>query len=110
MQASISIDPFPLIGIIIPFHNEAQGLPAFLRFLRKTLEAVGDPYEIICVDDGSCDTGWQIIEEKSKLDKHIKGISLTRHFGKDSAIRAGLHAISANAALSWMRTCSIPLN
>ena len=94
-----TIESTPFIGIIIPFRNEAQGLPAFLHTLIKTLDTVGESYEIICVDDGSEDAGWEILQGAARTDKRVKGIQLTRHFGKESAIRAGLRAVSAHAAI-----------
>ena len=99
MNAPAAIDPSPLIDVIVPFRNEAQGLPSFLQSLRKNLETIGNPYEVICVDDGSDDSGWQILKEEIKISGYIKGIRLTRHFGKENAIRAGLRAVSAKAAI-----------
>jgi glycosyltransferase involved in cell wall biosynthesis len=99
MITAIMPESTPLVGVIIPFRNEEKCLPAFLQSLRKTLDSIGEHYEIIFVDDGSNDDGWNIIEKEAKIDQHIRGIRLTRHFGKENSIRAGLNAVSARTAL-----------
>lgn len=89
----------PIIGVVVPFRDEEQCLPILLQSLRFNLESCVASWEIILIDDGSVDHGWQIICQKSETDSRIKGIKLNRGFGKESAVRAGLAAVSAKAAI-----------
>lgn len=89
----------PIIGVVIPFRNEEQCLPILLQSLQFNLESCVSSWEIILIDDGSVDQGWQIICQKSEADYRIKGIRLNRGFGKEGAVRAGLAVVSAKAAI-----------
>lgn len=89
----------PLIAIVAPFRDEAQCLPIFIESLRKNLESLTQDYEIILIDDGSVDNGWEILIENSTTDPRIKGIRFNRRFGKENAIRAGLAAVSAQTTI-----------
>lgn len=89
----------PLVSIVAPFRDEAQCLPAFIESLRKNLDSCVQSYEIILIDDGSVDNGWEILAKNAITDSRIKGIRFNRGFGKESAIRAGLAAVSAKAAI-----------
>lgn len=88
-----------LIGVIAPLRDEAQCLPDFIKSVRQNLDSCAQSWEIILIDDGSVDNGWEIITKQSIVDPRIKGIRFNRGFGKESAIRAGLDAVSAKAAI-----------
>jgi len=99
MHTATKPEGTPLIGVVVPFLNEGKCLPAFLRSLRQTLDSIGEPYEMVFVDDGSNDDGWAIIAKEAQIDRRIHGMRLTRHFGKENSIRAGLQAVSARSAI-----------
>lgn len=80
------------ISIIVPCYNEEESLPIFYNELCKTMEemrAVAD-FEILLVDDGSRDRTLNIARTLAHRDTRVKYISLSRNFGKESAIYAGL--------------------
>lgn len=78
------------LTIVTPVYNEAAGLERFFARLTPVLDRLGLSYEIICVDDGSSDdTLARLLEHRSRLAA-IKVLSLSRNFGKDIALSAGL--------------------
>jgi glycosyltransferase involved in cell wall biosynthesis len=79
----------PLISLIVPVYNESDGIYAFFDRVKPILEGLGK-WEIICINDGSADNTLKILEELHQKDKRIKAISLSRNFGKEAAMTAGL--------------------
>ncbi|MGP1525985.1 MAG: glycosyltransferase family 2 protein [Candidatus Cryptobacteroides sp.] len=77
------------ISIIVPFLNEEESIPDLLKWIAKVMDKERFDYEIIMVDDGSCDTSWQVVREAAVTDKHIKGISFRRNYGKSAALYCG---------------------
>lgn len=92
------MDNSTLISIVIPMHNEADNLDALFARLCPVLESLTRDWEVICVDDGSSDdTGRQLLHRRES-DSRIKIIDLSRNFGKEVALSAGLNH-SAGAAV-----------
>jgi glycosyltransferase involved in cell wall biosynthesis len=83
-----------LLSAVVPIYNEEAGLDAFFKRLEPVLEAVTPDYEIVCVDDGSTDQTLGRLALHRMRNPRIKVLSLSRNFGKDTALSAGLdHAI-----------------
>lgn len=79
------------LSVVIPLYNEQQSLPALLEELHAVLGAVaGGPHEIVFVDDGSTDATLATLEAAAKRDPRIVIVSLSRNFGHQAAICAGL--------------------
>jgi glycosyltransferase involved in cell wall biosynthesis len=87
------------ISIVVPAHNEADNLPVLLRELGATLAALGR-LEIVCVDDGSTDNTFAILLDAARQDERIKYIRLSRNFGHQAALRAGLSYSSGDCVIS----------
>ena len=87
------------ISIVIPAHNEADNLPVLLRALGATLAALGR-LEIVCVDDGSTDNTFAILLDAARQDERIKYVRLSRNFGHQAALRAGLSYSSGDCVIS----------
>jgi len=84
----------PLISIVLPaYHEEGSIRPIYdeLCVILSTLEG-RYRYEIIYVDDGSTDGTWREIDTLSQVDTRVKGVSLSRNFGKELALTAGIEA------------------
>lgn len=80
------------LSVVAPCFNEEDGLEEFYLRLKSSIRDAGiSSYEVIMVDDGSKDRTWDIIRLISKRDKHIRGIKLSRNFGHQSALTAGLN-------------------
>jgi glycosyltransferase involved in cell wall biosynthesis len=77
-------------SIVVPVHNEADGIDAFFAQLLPVLEQLGTTWEVVCVNDGSTDTTLDRLIEFHHRMPAIKVVSLSRNFGKDVALSAGL--------------------
>lgn len=88
----------PCLSIVVPMFNEEGGLSAFLDSLMTTLQALPLSFEVILVNDGSRDETWAGIVEAHRQDSRIRGICLSRNFGHQNALMAGLDA-AAGAAI-----------
>lgn len=79
------------ISVVIPILNEEGNLTELFGRLRRVLrDELKILYEVIFVDDGSEDNSWGIIEELHMEHRNVKGIKLSRNFGHQYAIKAGL--------------------
>lgn len=79
-----------MISIIIPMYNEAQILPLLYDRLVNTIPLLGDDCEIILVDDGSSDQSFAIMKKFTEENDVFRVIKLSRNFGHQAAISAGL--------------------
>lgn len=77
-------------SIIIPMFNEEAVIQETYRRIKKVMGTTGEPYELIFVNDGSTDNCAQMIEEYSYWDESVKLIDLSRNFGHQVAITAGM--------------------
>jgi glycosyltransferase involved in cell wall biosynthesis len=90
-----------LISLIVPIYNEQSGLAQFWQDVENTLSACQAEFEAIFVDDGSTDHSWETITSLSQHSGNtpIKGLRLSRNFGKEAAILAGLRRAAGQAAI-----------
>ena len=84
------------LSAVIPVFNEEPVLPEFHRRLTAALEQLGWPYECIYVDDGSRDRSLQILRTFAAADSRVVLISLSRNFGHQAALTAGLDYASGD--------------
>lgn len=91
-----------LISIVIPAYREEKNIPLIYIELKAILWEVKDnyKYEIIFVNDGSLDRTWFEIEKICVSDKHVKWINLSRNFGKEIAISAGIESSKWDAVIT----------
>ncbi len=89
----------PVISTVIPAYNESQGLKEAIHKIAETLDACEKNWEIVIVDDGSSDQTYQQIIQLSVAEPRIKGISLSRNFGKEAAMLAGLEYAQGEAVI-----------
>ena len=84
-----------VVSVVIPAYNEAANLIGLYTALRHQLAGHG-PYEILIVDDGSTDATLKVLKQLSALDPCVRFVALSRNFGHQYALRAGLdHARGA---------------
>lgn len=90
-----------LISIVAPFHNEAGGVDGFHEALSSALQDVpGYQFEIICVDDGSSDGTLAELVRLVERDPRVRVLELSRNFGKEAALTAGIDASRGDAVIS----------
>ena len=80
----------PTISIVAPCFNEAATLPEFYRRVSEAMQALGDTWELILVDDGSQDETATILRDLALNDPHIRPVIFARNFGHQLAVTAGL--------------------
>jgi polyisoprenyl-phosphate glycosyltransferase len=89
----------PLVSVVCPVRDEEAGLNTFVREVSQVLTSTEIAHELILVDDGSTDGSWRAITELASADEHVRGISLSRNFGKDAAIMAGIAEAAGDAVV-----------
>lgn len=80
----------PLASIIIPVFNEEDSVELFVETTRKVLEVANISFEMVFVNDGSRDQTLERLLEQAKSDTRLRVINLSRNFGKESALSAGI--------------------
>ncbi len=79
----------PKYSIVVPFHNEEENVTTLYDRVKLVMEQVGDPFEMVFVDDGSRDRTYRLLEEIAAVDSRVLVIKLRRNFGQTSALAAG---------------------
>ena len=91
------------LSIVVPFFNESDNIDLFLerteRVLRDLIYPLGGSYEFIFINDGSSDDSVEKLLQHRDRNPQIKIISLSRNFGKESAMCAGLHYATGAAVI-----------
>jgi glycosyltransferase involved in cell wall biosynthesis len=103
MSLTLSRDPPRQrhLSIIVPFFNEGRGVEVFHKALGPVLAGIVNyRIEIICVDDGSTDDTLERLLALARLDPQYKVIELSRNFGKEAALTAGLDAAAGQAVVA----------
>ena len=89
-----------LVSIIAPFYNEGEVVKSFYQAIRSLLDGLPDTrFEVICVDDGSHDDTLQRLVSLTDRDERFSVIELSRNFGKEAALTAGLDAAKGDAVI-----------
>lgn len=89
-----------LLTIVVPVLNEEEAIDLFLSRIKEVIDAIPDiEYEIIFVDDGSTDGTSQVVLDAHAQDQAICLVRLSRNFGKEAALTAGLEAASGDAVI-----------
>ena len=91
----------PLVSIVVPFLNEADALIACHIALQQVLDSMPHFSEIVYVDDGSTDESWEIVCALTSERHAIKRVRLSRNFGKECALSAGLKAATGQAVIPF---------
>ncbi|MDE2007080.1 MAG: glycosyltransferase family 2 protein [Rhodospirillales bacterium] len=107
MNATLPARPAPplasvaaLVSVVVPAFNEAEALPLLHARLAAVLDGAGERWELIVVDDGSRDATSAVAERLRAADPRVALLALSRNFGKEIALTAGLdHARGAAVVL-----------
>ena len=87
------------LSVVVPVLNEERGLPPLIARLRPVLDSLDLDWEVIFIDDGSTDATLATLRAIHAQDRRLKAISLSRNFGKEIAIAAGLRYARGDAAV-----------
>ena len=88
------------VDIVIPIYNEAEVFEQTYRALRKVLESTRYRYQLYCVNDGSTDATADVLRRLAAKDPAIKIIELSRNFGHQAALTAGLSAAQGDIVIT----------
>jgi undecaprenyl-phosphate 4-deoxy-4-formamido-L-arabinose transferase len=80
----------PVVSLVVPVYNEETTVEEVYRQSVAALESLGQPYEIIFVDDGSTDGTWKTLERLHEGNADLRAVRLKRNFGQHPAMHAGL--------------------
>ncbi len=87
-------------SIVVPFHNEEENVTVLYARLKQVMEQVGEPFEMVFVDDGSVDRTYKLLEEIAAVDSRVLIVKLRRNFGQTSALAAGFDHASGEFVLA----------
>ena len=87
------------VSVVIPCYNEEELLQVLYERVNAVLDAIGIPYEVILVDDGSRDETWAILKKFQQCHPSYKVIRLARNFGHQMALTCGLQAAQGEVVL-----------
>lgn len=88
------------LSLVVPLLDEEESLPELCDWIRRVCTANNLSFEIILVDDGSCDGSWQVIEKLNAEDARVKGIKFQRNYGKSAALNEGFKAAQGNVVIT----------
>lgn len=86
-------------SIVIPIYNEQQSFPALVKRLLSVMEQLDGPAEVVLVDDGSQDASYELMAAAHHDDPRFKVLQLSRNFGHQVAITAGMDAAAGQAVI-----------
>lgn len=87
------------LSLLVPCYNEEKNLEFLFQRLESVLKPLGITYEIICINDGSKDNTWQCLLKYHHQNPAIKIVNLSRNFGKEAAVTAGLDLAQGMAVI-----------
>ena len=79
-----------MLSVVVPVYGCADCLVALHARLTDSVAQITDRYEFVFVDDRSLDGGWSVLQRLAREDEHVRAFRLSRNFGQDAAITAGL--------------------
>src|SRR5215831_16884732 len=76
-------------SIVVPFFNEQENIPPLYMKLTEVMDGIGEPFELIFVDDGSKDNSFKVLSDIYEHDRRVNIVRLRRNFGQTAALKAG---------------------
>lgn len=90
----------PKFSIVAPAYNEQDTLPEFYRRVREVMDGLGEPWELILVNDGSTDGTAEVMRQLHDADPRVRIVEFARNFGHQIAITAGMDHASGDAVVT----------
>jgi dolichol-phosphate mannosyltransferase len=96
----------PVVSVVVPAFNEAENIPLLHRLVSEVLQGcIPQQWELIFIDDGSRDATWSAISQLSAETPNVRGIRLSRNFGHQYALLAGMEMADGQAVI--MMDCDL---
>jgi len=99
LQTLTATTPPPVFSVVVPAYNEEEGLRALQARLSAVMNAIGESWEVIYVNDGSTDTTLAVLRAMRAEDPSVAVVNLSRNFGKEIATTAGLDHATGQAVI-----------
>jgi len=97
--APAAISPRPVLSVVIPCYNEGDNIQVLFGRLLPVLQGLGVSWEVVCINDGSRDDTLERLVEVRQRQPEVKVIELSRNFGKELALTAGLAYATGEAVV-----------
>lgn len=104
-KAYMKEDTTQLVSIVVPVYNEEKNIPLLYQKLLRVFRDIPGRFELIFSDDGSRDDSWPAITTLAAEDPKVRGVRLSRNFGHQYALMAGLEMASGDAVI--MMDCDL---
>ena len=98
------------VAILVPCYNEEQVLPLYLTAVQPIISDARYEWEVVFIDDGSTDNTLQIIQKAHQQDNRFSYLELSRNFGKENVLMAGLDYINSDAVIIMDADLQHPLS
>src|SRR4051794_11859084 len=87
-------EPWSGVSVVVPVYNGAPLVERLVREVAASLD--GEPYELLLIEDGSQDSSWEAIATAASDSPHVRGFRLSRNFGQQIAVSAGIAKARGN--------------
>jgi glycosyltransferase involved in cell wall biosynthesis len=95
-----NVDVPPVYSVVVPFFNEQENVRPMYAQIVDAMDAVGEPYEMVFVNDGSTDKTAAVLEEIYAADDRVNVLTLRRNFGQTPALKAGFDFARGDVIIS----------
>jgi dolichol-phosphate mannosyltransferase len=95
----VAVAPRPQYSLVLPIYNEEETIPELVRRLGLLMDQLDGDAEVILVDDGSSDASYETMVAAREIDPRYKLLRLSRNFGHQIAVSAGLDVASGEAVI-----------
>lgn len=89
----------PVISVVVPMFNEEANVGFFYDRIKQVLDEIGMSWELVCINDGSRDQTLALLLALHRVDPRVKVVNLSRNFGKELALTAGLDYATGEAMI-----------
>jgi glycosyltransferase involved in cell wall biosynthesis len=87
-------------SIVVPFYNEQENIPTLYMKITEVMDSIGEPYEMVFVDDGSKDNSYRVLCDIYEHDRRVNVVRLRRNFGQTPALKAGFDFARGEVVIS----------
>src|SRR3954452_22593846 len=88
------------LSVVLPAHDEEDAIPELVERLTAVLDATHQEWEVLLIDDGSKDRTWSLIRSTAARDPRFRGVKLSRNFGHQLALSAGLSLATGDRVIT----------
>jgi glycosyltransferase involved in cell wall biosynthesis len=99
MSEHNTVSQGPVLSLVVPMFNESANIDRLFARLTEVMEAMGETWEVVCIDDGSSDDTVARVVAHHHRDSRIRLVELSRNFGKELALTAGLQHTAGQAVV-----------